>query len=90
MPCTCGRDGCLFNLLADPNETANVAAAFPDVVARLAAALDAASTYYVSGRLPADTLAANYTLINTTEEWGGFEGPCYRPKSPAAARPGVG
>ena len=86
---TCNASApCLYDVLADPNETVNVAAAHPDVVARLAAALAAASTYYVSGRIPADALAANYTPINTTEEWGGFQGPCYRPKSPT--RPGSG
>ena len=68
---------CLYELLADPSETTNVADAHPEVVAALSAALAAASTYYVSGTLPARQLHADYVAINATTEWAGFMGPCY-------------
>jgi hypothetical protein len=66
---------CLYDLLADAEERKNVAAANPDVVARLAAQLSKFKPY-VTGHLSAETLSANYTQI-PKGHWGNFLGPCY-------------
>jgi len=69
---------CLFDLLADPSETINVASSHPDVVRRLAEAIDAANAgQYVNGTLDASVLEAKYDKLNTTKQWGGFLGPCF-------------
>ena len=39
----CGKQGCLFNVLADPNEHDEISAAHPDIVAELQAVVDAAA-----------------------------------------------
>eukprot|EP01062_Namystynia_karyoxenos_P043778 TRINITY_DN3205_c0_g1_i1.p1 TRINITY_DN3205_c0_g1~~TRINITY_DN3205_c0_g1_i1.p1 ORF type:complete len:545 (+),score=180.56 TRINITY_DN3205_c0_g1_i1:90-1637(+) len=69
---------CLFDVLADPSEQANVAAQHPDVVARLTAALAGYNHIYASKSLPDDVLAANYSkLSDPRSHWGGYLGPCY-------------
>jgi hypothetical protein len=73
---------CLYSLLDDPSESKNVAAANPDVVARLSGPLADSVISYVSGHLPAATLAANYTPI-PAGTWGDFVGPCYKRKDEA-------
>ena len=66
----------LYELLADPTETTNVADAHPDIVARLAAAIAKANAgAYVTGSLDNATLA-RYTKL-APGHWGGFTGPCY-------------
>ena len=40
VPCSCGSAGCLFDLVKDPSETTNLAAAMPDVVERLRSRID--------------------------------------------------
>ena len=48
---------CRYDVLADPSERSNVAAANPDVVARLAPVLQRYNDeQYVSGHLPASTM----------------------------------
>lgn len=82
---------CLYDVLADPSERSNVAAANPDVVARLAPVLQRYNDeQYVSGHLPASTLQQKYTKL-PKDHWGTFSGPCYARKEaappPAVARP---
>ena len=73
---------------ADPEERTNLAAAHPDVVARLAPALARYNLHYVTGSLPADVLAANYTeLANRTTTWQGYYGPCYIRKAVSSTTP---
>ena len=72
---------CLYDVLNDPTETANVASANPAVVARLAAALANASTYYVSGDLSADVMARYAPADNAS--WDGYLAPCYVPRATA-------
>ena len=69
---------CLFDVLGDPEEKHNVAAQHPDVVRRLAGALDDASLYYVTGSLDPALLEAKYRRIDNAS-WAGFQAPCYAP-----------
>lgn len=69
---------CLYDLMADPEERSNLAAAHPDIIAELAPILSRYNDHYVTGSLPAEELAANYTeLANRTVTWKGYYGPCY-------------
>jgi hypothetical protein len=74
---------CLFELVSDPQERHNRAAepAMAGLVERLRRAIDAANANsYVNGSLDAALLSSRYEPINTTQQWGGFLGPCYRRK----------
>jgi len=77
---------CLYDIIADPLERNNVAAANPGVVARLAAAL-AGYTPYVTGHLPQSVLDANYTALDKSH-FGNFAGPCFYRKGTPAPPPG--
>eukprot|EP00039_Didymoeca_costata_P013891 m.217870 g.217870 ORF g.217870 m.217870 type:complete len:625 (-) comp15892_c1_seq26:1294-3168(-) len=70
---------CLYDILADPSETKNIAGDHPDIISMLAPILAESLKAYVSGHLSAYDLQ-NYTQINTKEAWGGYTGPCYKPK----------
>eukprot|EP00937_MAST-01D_sp_MAST-1D-sp2_P002952 g2952.t1 len=74
---------CLFDILADPHEATNVAAAHPDVVARLAPLLKQYEKYYVPGHLALPQLA-RYQAIDK-KRWGGFKGPCFERKNATVA-----
>jgi arylsulfatase B len=67
----CG-DGCLFNVFTDPSETADVAAAHPDIVADLRKILVAANETVYSPDRGGDDGAA---CAATASKWGGFYGP---------------
>ena len=56
----------------------NVAAQHPDVVRRLAGALDDASLYYATVSLDPALLEAKYRRIDNAS-WAGFQAPCYAP-----------
>ena len=72
VPCTCGRDGCLFNLVADPNETTNLVLTHPKTAARLSARLDALrASVYAPDRGPIEQAACD--VIGS--RYGGFWGP---------------
>lgn len=70
---------CLYDVLADPSETTNVAVQHPDVVARLLPPLAESNQQYVTGHLPAAVLAKDYVAVHP-KEWGDFFGPCYTRK----------
>lgn len=71
---------CLYDVLGDPGETRNVAAAHPAVVARLARHLAAAQLYYVTGHLEKAVLDRDYVPVDPGA-WRGFAGPCYARRS---------
>ena len=78
---------CLFDTSADPGETANIATARPDLVARLHAQL-ATYTLYTLDLVPfADYEAQGFTCNHNTSaepgpcgrwdtEYGPYQGPC--------------
>ena len=68
---------CLYDVSegADPTETKNVAAANPEIVARLSKVL-LSYKVYITGHLPQATLDANYTAL-PAHHFGNFMGPCY-------------
>lgn len=71
---------CLFDVLSDAQETTNVAALHPDIVARLSKAIAAANAaVFTNGSLGDGALAA-YTKVDESH-WGGFDGPCYLKKN---------
>ena len=74
---------CLYDVLADPAETTNVAAQHPNVVARLLPPLAESNQQYVTGHLPFALLAKDYVPVHPGE-WGGFFGPCYTRKGDPA------
>ena len=80
--CTKARP-CLYDILKDPGERNNLAAAMPQVVAQLAKQL---ATYvpYVDGKMTPEALA-KYECVPANADgthpwWGNFSGPCCRPK----------
>ena len=78
---------CLFQLHSDPQETANVASAYPAVVSALQQLLEKAQPY-VDGEMDAAELAESYEQIADPDaHWRNFSGPCYVRK---AAVPGRG
>jgi hypothetical protein len=71
---------CLYDILADPSETNNIAADHPDIVARLAPVLQLSNDeQYVTGHLDPKLLAAKYKPIEKSR-WEGYLGPCFEPK----------
>ena len=76
---------CLFDVLSDAQETTNVAARHPDIVARLAKAIAAANAAVLTNGSLGDGALAAYTKVDETY-WGGFDGPCYLKKN-ATDRP---
>ena len=72
VQCTCGEVGCLFDLVADPHETKDVAAAQPQLMKELRARLEAVrATVYAPDRGPLEQAACD--VID--DRYGGFWGP---------------
>lgn len=64
--------GCLYNIWEDPTEHEDIAAAHPDIVARLRARMDEIQATTFTPRRGTDDGAACSAAMN---KWGGFWGP---------------
>ena len=67
-----GKGGCLFDLLADPTEHNDVAAAHPDIVAALYKRIEHHQSTVFSPNRGTDDGSACRAATHT---WGGFYGP---------------
>ena len=69
---------CLYDVLHDPSERNNLAAEYPDVVARLQPSVLKFQESYVTGRLTEVELEERYRKIEQPSvHWKGYLGPCY-------------
>lgn len=70
---------CVFDVLADPRETSNVARGNPDLVGQMKAKLATFNDPYIPSQLTPENLACyNCTASNSQGigKWGNFLGPC--------------
>lgn len=73
------KDPCLFDLIADPSERRNIAAANTEIVKRMSSQLATYSAY--TDQSMNATQLANYDCVTDIRPWwGDFAGPCCRPK----------
>jgi hypothetical protein len=79
--CT-AAEPCLFDVIADPSETTDVAKQNPDIVTQLQAKLATFQPYIGTPMTPAELLP--YTCVKDIRPWwGNFSGPCCKPNTTA-------
>lgn len=87
MVCTEAKP-CLFDLIADPQERRNLAEEHPDIVAHIKSAMYGLNypPYTGNAMLPEEKEKYECLPAKTAQKqwWGGYAGPCCRPKNSTA------
>lgn len=77
-PCDCGAHGCLYDIIADPSETADLAARLPEVAARLRSRAEELDATAIDAVMPEGWRGHNNGTAYceaADARWGGWWGP---------------